>query len=161
MALAFVAIAFTATLAGFNWLLTTYVPGLPPARLFIEADIIAQLVMLTLMLLSFSVLMLGVIGVALQGAARSMATVLRLAAMAAVGLGLLAAAYGWMTIQSAISRVGPVGIEVTAPSWAETLMVLALGLGVAGFALVFAVGCRLRAGERLQARSDACGPVTP
>lgn len=145
IALAAVAAAFAAALAGCNWLLTSYAQGLTLAYLFMEADIIIQLVMIILMLLTLPILGLGVIGAALRSAAQPMAMVLRLMGMAAAALGLFAAGCGWMTIQAALSNVGPVGIEVTAPSWAEALMVLAHGMGVAGFALLFAVGARLRA----------------
>jgi hypothetical protein len=145
IALALVAAAFTAALAGGGWLVATYAPGASPAALFLEADIIAKLVMFLLMLLTFPILIVGAIGLLARDAARPMVGVLRVAAAAAIALGLLAAAYGWMNIQSALAHVGPVGIEVTAPSWAEVLLGLAYALLVAGFALLFAVGAGLRA----------------
>ena len=69
IALAVIAAAGAAALVACNWLLATYAPGLTPARLFMEADIIAKLAMLTLLLLTFPVLILGVIGVLLRSAA--------------------------------------------------------------------------------------------
>ena len=146
IALAVAAVAFAAALAGCNGLLATHAPDLSPAYLFMEADIIAKLVMMTLMLLTFPILVLGVVGVALRSAARPVAMVLRVAALASALLGLSAAAYGWLNIQTALSRVGPMRIEVTAPSYAEVLLVLAWGLAVAAVAMLFAVGARLRAG---------------
>ena len=143
IALAVIAAAGAAALVACNWQLATYAPGLTPARLFMEADIIAKLAMLTLLLLTFPVLILGVIGVLLRSAAIRM--VLRVAALAAVLLGAGAAAYGWMNIQTAVSRIGRVGIEVTAPSYAEALLSLAWGLGVAAIALIFTVAAGLRA----------------
>lgn len=148
IALAVVAAAFAAALAGCNWLLATYAPGLPAARVFMEADIIAKLVMITLMLLTFPILVLGVIGVLVRSAAAPMAMVLRVAALTSALLGLLAAAYGWMNIQTALSVVGPVRIEVTAPSYAEVLLVLAWSLFVAAIALALAVATRARQGRR-------------
>ncbi|HYC73373.1 hypothetical protein [Brevundimonas sp.] len=148
IALAVVAVALAAAATGCSWLLNTYAPDLSPARLFLEADIIAKLAMLLLMLLTLPILVLGVFGVAVRSAARSMAMILRIAALAAGVLGLLAGAYGWLNIQTAIARVGPVSIEVTAPSWAEVLLVVAYSMLVAGFALLFAVGAGLRAGTR-------------
>jgi hypothetical protein len=147
IALALVAAAFAAALAGGGWLLSTYAPGASPAALFLDADIIARLVMLLLMLLTFPILVVGAIGLLARDAARPMVMILRMAAAASVVLGLLAAAYGWMNIQSAVASIGPVGIEVTAPSWAEVLLGLAYALLVAGFALLFAVGVGLRAGR--------------
>ena len=151
IAVAVVAVAFAAAATGCNWLLTSYAPGLSPALVFLEADIIAKLVMLLLMLLTFPILVLGLVGVLVRSAARSMAMILRIAALAAAVLGLLAGAYGWLNIQTAIASVGPVGIEVTAPSWAEVLLIVAYAMLVAGFALLFAVGAGLRAGSSRQA----------
>ncbi|HYC67648.1 hypothetical protein [Brevundimonas sp.] len=151
IALALVAAAFTAAFTAMNWLLSTYAPGASPAGLFLDADIIAKLVMLLLMLLTLPVPVIGLIGLLAREAARPMVMVLRMAAAASVLLGLLAAAYGWINIQAALRGVGPVGIEVTAPSWAELLLVLAYSLLVAGFALLFAVGVGLRAGGRRKA----------
>lgn len=148
IALAVVAAAFAAALAGCNWLLAAYAPVLSPAALFLEADIIAKLVMLLLMLLTFPILVLGVIGVLVRSAAAQMATILRITGLASALLGTLAAAYGWMSIQTAISRIGPVRFEITAPSWAETLLVLAWALFVAAIALAFAVAARARQGRR-------------
>nr|MBF0664721.1 hypothetical protein [Brevundimonas sp.] len=140
IALAIVAVAFAAAAAGCNWLLTTYASGLSPAVLFMDADIVAKMVMLTLMLLSLPILVLGLVGVLVRSAARPMAMVLRIAGLAAAVLGLLAAAYGWMNIQSAIAAVGPVSLAVTAPSWAEVLLVLAYAMFIAAVALLLAVG---------------------
>jgi hypothetical protein len=144
IALALVAVAFTAALITGSWLVATYLPGASPAALFLGADIIAKLVMLLLMLLTFPILIVGGIGLLARDAARPMLRLLRMGAAAALVLGLLATAYGWMNIQSALAHIGPVGIEVTAPSLAEILFGLAYALLVAGFALLFAVGVGLR-----------------
>jgi hypothetical protein len=150
IALAVVAAALAAALAGCNWLVMTYAPDLTVARLFMDADIIAKLVMMLIVLLTFPVLVLGVIGVLVRSAAGSMAMILRVAALAPALLGTFAAAYGWLNIQNAISRIGPVRFEVTAPSYAEALLVLAWGMFVAAVALALTIAARLRAGPHLK-----------
>lgn len=149
IALMVVAVGFVAALTGCNWLLTSYAPGLSLAAVFMDADIVAKLVLLLLMLLNLPILVIGLVGVLVRSAARPMALILRIAALAAAVLGLLGAAYVWMNVQSGVARVGgSVSIEVTGPGYAEALLVLAYGLAVAGFALIFAVGAGLRAGPR-------------
>lgn len=149
IALAVAAAAFAAALAGCSLLLATYAPDLTPARLFMDADIIAKLAMILVILLTFPVVVLGLIGVLARSAAGSMAMILRVAALVSALLGLFASAYGWMNIQTAISRIGPVRIEVTAPSYAEALLALAWGMFVAAVAFALAIAARLRAGTRL------------
>lgn len=156
IALAVAAVAFVAALAGCNWLLGGYAPGLSLAAVFIDSDPVAKLVMLSLMLLAFPVLLLGVIGILVRGAARAVVPILRVAALTATVLGLLTTAYGWMNIQGAVRRVGPVSLEVVASSYVEILLVLAYALLVAAFALLFAVGAGLRAG-RLRKADAAAG----
>lgn len=151
IALAVAAAGSAAALAGCRWLLATYAPGLTTAALFIDADIIARMMMLLIMLLTFPIMVLGVVGLLVRSAAAPMAMVLRLAGAACALLGLFGAAYGWMNVQTAISRVGPVQFAVTAPSYAEVLLVSGWGLFIAAIALAFAVGARLRAGPRLKA----------
>ena len=80
---------------------------------------------------------LGVIGLFVRSAAATFRILLLLIAAASAGLGVLAALYGWMNIQTAIRNLGGVSFEVAAPSYAETLMALSVGLFGALVALGF------------------------
>jgi hypothetical protein len=138
------AVAFAAAAGGCAWLVSRYAPGYSPAQMFMNGDIIAQLVIMLVLPLTFGAVLLGVIGLFVRGPAGSIRMLLMLTAAASAGLGLLAALYGWMNIQTAIRAIGPVSFAVTAPSWAETLLALSFGL----FGTLVALGFRALAGRR-------------
>lgn len=131
------AVAFAAAAGTFAWLMSRYLPGYPAAAMFMDADVIAKLVILLVQTLTFGALVLGVIGLFVRSGAGTIRLLLMLIAAGSVGLGLLAALYGWMNIQTAIRAIGPVSLEVTAPGYAEALLVLSLGLFGALVALGF------------------------
>ena len=138
------AVAFAAAAGGCAWLVGRYAPGYSAAQMFMNADIIAKLVIMLVLPLTFGALVLGVIGLFVRGPAGSIRMLLMLTAAASAGLGLLAALYGWMNIQTAIRAVGPVSFAVTAPSWAETLLALSFGL----FGALVALGFHALMGRR-------------
>ncbi len=131
------AVAFAASAGTCAWLLGRYLPGYPAGALFMDADIIAKMAMMLILPLMFVALLLGVIGLVARGAAGPVRLMLILTAACSAGLGVLAALYGWMNIQTALRNVGPVSIEVVAPSYAEALLALSFGLFVALVALGF------------------------
>ena len=132
------AVAFAASAGTFAWLMSRYTPGYSAAQMFMDADPVAKLVILFVQMLTFGALVFGVIGLLARSAAGAMRVLLKLAATLSAALGLLVALYGWMNIQNAIRHVGPVSFEVVAPSYAETLLALSVGL----FGALVALGLR-------------------
>ena len=131
------AVAFAAAAGTCVWLLGRYLPGYTAAQMFMDADPVAKLAIMLAQTLTFGALVLGVLGLFIRSAAGTFRMLLMLIAAASAGLGVLAALYGWMNIQTAIRAVGPVSFEVTAPSYAETLLALSVGLFGALVALGF------------------------
>ena len=132
------AVAFAASAGTFAWLMSRYTPGYSAAQMFMDADPVAKLVILFVQMLTFGALVFGVIGLLARSAAGAMRVLLKLAATLSAALGLLVALYGWMNIQNAIRHVGPVSFEGVAPSYAETLLALSVGL----FGALVALGLR-------------------
>lgn len=119
------------------WLLQAYAPGLSPGILYLEAGIVAKLVMLLILLLFLPILGLG-LGALISGKGR-LTLPLQILAASVATLGLLGALYGVMTIQQAIAKVGPTDVAVTAPSYAEAALVAAVGFFAATLAMGFRV----------------------
>ena len=140
------AVAFAASAGTCAWLMSRYTPGYSAAQMFMDADPVAKLVILFVQMLTFGALVFGVIGLLARSAAGAMRVLLKLAATLSAALGLLVALYGWMNIQNAIRHVGPVSFEVVAPSYAETLLALSVGL----FGALVALGLRALIGRRLR-----------
>lgn len=138
------AVAFAASAGTCAWLMSRYMPGYSAAQMFMDADPVAKLVMMFILQLLFGALVFGVIGLLARRTAGAMGLLLKLAATLSATLGLLVALYGWMNIQNAIRHVGPVSFEVVAPSYAETLLALSVGL----FGALVALGFRALAGRR-------------
>jgi hypothetical protein len=138
------AVAFAASAGSCAWLLGRYMPGYSVAQMFMSADPVAKLVMMSIQLLLFGVLVFGVIGLLARSTAGAMGLLLKLAATLSATLGFLVALYGWMNIQNAIRHVGPVSFEVVAPSYAETLLALSVGL----FGALVALGLHVLIGRR-------------
>lgn len=138
------AVAFAASAGTCAWLMSRYTPGYSAAQMFMDADPVAKLVILFVQMLTFGALVFGVIGLLARSAAGAMRVLLKLAATLSSALGLLVALYGWMNIQNAIRHVGPVSFEVVAPSYAETLLALSVGL----FGALVALGLRALIGRR-------------
>ncbi len=132
------AVAFAASAGTCAWLMSRYTPGYSAAQMFMDADPVAKLVILFVQMLTFGALVFGVIGLLARSAAGAMRVLLKLAATLSAALGILVAVYGWMNIQNAIRHVGPVSFEVVAPSYAETLLALSVGL----FGALVALGLR-------------------
>lgn len=138
------AVAFAASAGTCAWLMSRYTPGYSAAQMFMDADPVAKLVILFVQMLTFGALVFGVIGLLARSAAGAMRVLLKLAATLSAALGLLVALYGWMNIQNAIRHVGPVSFEVVAPSYAETLLALSVGL----FGALVALGLHVLIGRR-------------
>ena len=138
------AVAFAASAGTCAWLMSRYTPGYSAAQMFMDADPVAKLVILFVQMLTVGALVFGVIGLLARSAAGAMRVLLKLAATLSAALGLLVALYGWMNIQNAIRHVGPVSFEVVAPSYAETLLALSVGL----FGALVALGLRALIGRR-------------
>ena len=114
--------ALLVTLALEAWLFTAFLPGYTPVALFLDMGMVMKMVAIVIVLLAVA----GLIG----GLARE-ATLVNIVAMLAVAMGLLGAAYGEMTVQAAIHAAGPVRFAVAAPSRAESIGLIGLGLFVA------------------------------
>lgn len=138
------AVAFAAAVGSCAWLVSRYAPGYTAAQMFMDADPVAKLTMMLAQILTSGALVLGVIGLFVRSAAPIFRLLLALTAAASAGLGLLAALYGWMNIQTAIRNIGPVSFEVAAPSYAETLLALSFGL----FGALVALGFNALIGRR-------------
>ena len=138
------AVAFAAAAGSCAWLVSRYAPGYTAAQMFMDADPVAKLAIMLAQTLTFGALVLGVLGLFIRSAAGTFRMLLMLIAAASAGLGVLAALYGWMNIQTAIRAVGPVSFEVTAPSYAETLLALSVGL----FGALVALGFHALLGRR-------------
>ena len=138
------AVAFAAAAGTCAWLVGRYAPGYTAAQMFMSADPIAKLVILFTQTLTFGALVLGVIGLFVRSAAGTFRMLLMLIAAASAGLGVLAALYGWMNIQTAIRNIGPVRFDIVAPSYAETLLALSVGL----FGALVALGFHALMGRR-------------
>jgi hypothetical protein len=109
-----------------TWLFVAYLPGATPLDLFLDGSVILKLVQMVAVLAG----LLALIG----GATGSRALAL-LGSALAVGLGLIGLAYSEMVIQQAMAAVGSVSFAVTAPSHAEGLQGLVLGLVISTTAL--------------------------
>ena len=138
------AVAFAASAGSCAWLMSRYMPGDSVAQMFMSADPVAKLVMMFILLLLFGALVFGVIGLLARSTAGAMGLLLKLAATLSATLGFLVALYGWMNIQNAIRHVGPVSFEVVAPSYAETLLALSVGL----FGALVPLGLHMLIGRR-------------
>lgn len=138
------AVAFAASAGTCAWLMSRYMPGYSAAQMIMDADPVAKLVMMFILQLLFGALVFGVIGLLARRTAGAMRLLLKLAATLSAALGLLVALYGWMNIQNAIRHVGPVSFEVVAPSCAETLLALSVGL----FGALVPLGLHMLIGRR-------------
>ena len=138
------AVAFAASAGTCAWLMSRYTPGYSAAQMFMDADPVAKLVILFVQMLTFGALVFGVIGLLARSAAGAMRVLLKLAATLSAAFGILVALYGWMNIQNASRHVGPVSFEVVAPSYAETLLALSVGL----FGALVALGLHVLIGRR-------------
>lgn len=119
--------AFVASTGAGLWLIQTYAAGLTPWGMIPSSDIMTKLCML-IILLAFLPSLIGV----LTGS-RSLTYV---GAGVAVGFGVLGALYCEIMTQTALRGIeGPINFAVTAPSRAESLFCLSLGLFVAIVAL--------------------------
>lgn len=138
------AVAFAAAAGTCAWLVGRYAPGYTAAQMFMDADPVAKMAIMLAQTLTFGALVLGVIGLFVRSAAGTFRMLLMLIAAASAGLGVLAALYGWMNIQTAIRNVGPVRFDIVAPSYAETLLALSVGL----FGALVALGFHALMGRR-------------
>lgn len=109
-----------------TWLFLAYLPGMTPLDLFLEGSVILKLVQMAVVLVALLAIIGGATGTRLLAL---------LGSGLAVGLGLVGLAYSEMVIQQAMAAVGPVGFAVTAPSHAEGLLCLVMGLAISTIAL--------------------------
>jgi len=141
LAAAALAVAFGVHL----WLMGRYLPGVSTGAMFLDATPVVKLIVIACLLALIGLVVLTVIGLAMaagsSGGSGEIEVLLAVTGGAAIVFGLLGAAYGEMNTQIAISRIGAVSFEVTAPSRAEFLLCLSLGLlcgviGLGGAALL-------------------------
>lgn len=109
-----------------TWLFVAHLPGMTPLDLFLDASVLLKLIQMALVLAGLLAIIGGVTG---------MRFLALLGSGLAVGLGLIGLAYSEMIIQQAMAAVGPVGFAVTAPSHAEGLQCLVMGLVISTTAL--------------------------
>ena len=109
-----------------TWLFVAYLPGMTPLDLFLDASVVLKLVQMAMVLAGL---------LALVGGATGTRTLALLGSGLAVGLGLIGLAYSEMVIQQAMAAIGPVSFAVTAPSHAEGLLGLVMGLVISTTAL--------------------------
>ena len=133
--LAFIAIALGVSVGALAGLMSLYLPGVSLGEVLISTSVVTKLCLML-------ALVLGVVGVI--GAVSRSAVLTRIAAGAGVLIGLLGAVYVELINQLALAAIGPVTFAVTAASRAESLISLALGLGVALISLGL---LRLRSGR--------------
>lgn len=115
------------------WVTVTYAPWFRPIHLVQDADILLKLAMVLIGALGFGVLAFGLPGKRGDGKSQPMVIM----AVAAVAIGLLAAAYAGLTTHSELidARVTPLAHQ--APYYAEAAFVAALGFLVATMAMTF------------------------
>lgn len=133
--LALIAIALIASVGALIGLMSLYLPGVPLGEVLTSTSVVTRLCLMV-------ALVLGVVGVI--GAVSRSAVLARIAAGAGVLIGLLGAVYVELINQLALAAIGPVSFAVTAPARVESLISLALGLGVALISLGL---LRLRSGR--------------
>lgn len=109
-----------------TWLFVAYLPGMTPLDLFLDGSIILKLVQMVMVLAGL---------LALIGGATGTRLLTLLGSGLAVALGLMGLAYSEILIQQAMAAVGSVSFAVTAPSHAEGLQGLVMGLVISTIAL--------------------------
>ena len=141
-------------------ILSVYAPGVGPLMLFFGITPVLKVIVIFIGLMLPGMVVVGLAGLAWprrQEAGPGPAEVLLwLSASLCVAFGVLAGLYGEMNTQLGIKAVGPVSFAVTAPSRAESLLALTVGLSGAALALAFSVGIVTR---RLGVRPEPAGPA--
>ncbi len=118
---------------GMNHLLVTYVPGVTPIVLYMDAALVPKLLMIFCILVGIGVppaILAGVIAALVRqaSAARIGAMLLSVGGWAIAGLGALGAGYSELITRQAMASTGVSDLAITAPSHAEALLTLAVGL---------------------------------
>jgi hypothetical protein len=120
--------------AGFvAWVTGTYAPWFRPIHLVQDADIVLKLAMFLIGTLCFGVLTLGLL--ARRGERKSLPMVTM--TVAAVAIGLLAAAYWGINSHSTLIDARVITLAHQAPYYAGSAFVAALGFLVATMAMTF------------------------
>ena len=133
--LAFIAIALGVSVGALAGLMTIYAPGVSLSEILGSTMVITKLCLLL-------VVVIGVVGII--GALSRSVVLARIAAGAGFLISLLSAVYVELMTQMTLASIGPVPFAVTAPARVESLISLALGLGVALISLGL---LRLRSGR--------------
>jgi len=138
------AIAATAATSGCAVILGLYAPGAGALNVFLNMPPVLKVCVVLVSLTTVGVALAGLVGLRLarrdEAGTQAIQVLLVLSAAACILLGVLGALYGEMNTQMAIKAVGPVRFAVTAPSRAEALLALAIGLWGATFAIAFLLG---------------------
>ena len=133
--LAFIAIALGVSVGALAGLMAIYAPGVSLSEILGSTMVITKLCLLL-------VVVIGVVGII--GALSRSVVLARIAAGAGFLISLLSAVYVELMTQMTLASIGPVTFAVTAPARVESLISLALGLGVALISLGL---LRLRSGR--------------
>ena len=133
--LTFIAIALIASVGALAGLMAIYAPGVSLSEILGSTMVITKLCLLL-------VVVIGVVGII--GALSRSVVLARIAAGAGFLISLLSAVYVELMTQMTLASIGPVTFAVTAPARVESLISLALGLGVALISLGL---LRLRSGR--------------
>ena len=126
--LALIAIALVVSVGELAGLMTIYAPGVSLSEILGSTMVITKLCLLL-------VVVIGVVGII--GALSRSVVLARIAAGAGFLISLLSAVYVELMTQMTLASIGPVTFAVTAPARVESLISLALGLGVALASLGF------------------------
>ena len=133
--LAIIAIALGVSVGALAGLMAIYAPGVSLSEILGSTMVITKLCLLL-------VVVIGVVGII--GALSRSVVLARIAAGAGFLISLLSAVYVELMTQMTLASIGPVPFAVTAPARVESLISLALGLGVALISLGL---LRLRSGR--------------
>lgn len=133
--LAIIAIALGVSVGALAGLMAIYAPGVSLSEILGSTMVITKLCLLL-------VVVIGVVGII--GALSRSVVLARIAAGAGFLISLLSAVYVELMTQMTLASSGPVTFAVTAPARVESLISLALGLGVALISLGL---LRLRSGR--------------
>jgi len=126
--LAIIAIALVVSVGALAGLMTIYAPGVSLSEILGSTMVITKLCLLL-------VVVIGVVGII--GALSRSVMLARIAAGAGFLISLLSAVYVELMTQMTLASIGPATFAVTAPARVESLISLALGLGVALASLGF------------------------
>jgi len=125
-------------------ILSLFAPGISPLMILAEMSPVPKVVVIFIILNMIGVTLTGLIGLLVTRRSERGPGGPEILLWVATGVctvfGVLAALYSELNTQIGIRAVGPVSFAVTAPSRAESLLALTVGLAGATLALAFMVG---------------------